>query len=125
MTKSNITVSTPIYQQKLSDLLDVILGIEDTATQIGTMAVMTAHATERAQKRGVSLENAVLAARYGKRLRVKAGLFQRIIRKPEMADLCKKKLVSPSALDKLKDLAVITDESRAVTTVITVLGRQG
>ena len=57
---------------------------------------LSKHASERAQQRGVSRETIALRALHGKRIHVKEGKYQRIIRKPEATKLVALKAPPPN-----------------------------
>ena len=80
---------------------------------------LSKHASERAQQRGVSRETIALRALHGKRIHVKEGKYQRIIRKPEAIKLVALKASLPqSLLDSTKGLRIVTSESENQVIVV-------
>ena len=84
---------------------------------------LTLHAQQQAQRRGVRLKDALLAATLGHRSRVRGGRFLRQFRATEVAMIGDLDLAQCSALDRLRGLSVITDESIGRVAVVTVLGK--
>jgi len=76
----------------------------------------------QAQKRGMPLRLAVLAATLGDKTYRSGGRFQRVLRRREVELIQQLDLAPKSALGRLRGLKVITDESYC-RVVVTVLGK--
>ena len=85
--------------------------------------VLSKHACERGQQRGVPREAIALVALHGKRTRVKEGKFQRMIRKPEALKLITCKTSPASLVERTKGLRIITSEIEDQVMVVSVLPR--
>lgn len=84
---------------------------------------LTAHATEQAQKRGITRQSISLVVQYGHGERDRLGRFRKTIRKKEAKFLRERKGVPPSVIEKAVGTTVITRETDQIVTVITVLPR--
>ena len=85
--------------------------------------IVSHHASQRAQRRGVSSNSVLLAATFGKRERARDGKTQRRLGRKEVERIRKLSLVPPSVLDRLRGITVVTLESGDERIVITVLGK--
>lgn len=85
--------------------------------------IITNHAKQRAQARGVQMEAVVLAAIFGKRTRANSGKVTRTLGLKEVKKIQQSQLASTNVIDRLRGVSVVTTDADDGVVVVTVMAR--